>query len=112
MVCYGSVICISALIVRSFVKTNDPAFSFPAGCMLMLVIVLGLVYAAGDYFFVGAYTHGGDILTVSSIVLLLPVFASLLKFVLTKNYPNLWQIFGYLLASAAVMLIAKGSVIR
>ena len=80
--------------------------------MLVLAIVLGLIYTAGDYFFVSAYTNGGDVVTITCITVLIPVVASLMKFGITKHVPNLWQVSGYLLAAVAVLLVAKGSMTK
>ena len=112
MILYASVIWISAFGMRQFVKTSDPSFRFPAGTLLFLAIVLGLIYAAGDYFFVSAYTNGGDVITITCITILIPVVASLIKFGITKQLPNLWQASGYILAAGAVVLVAKGSVTK
>ena len=112
MIVYASVIWISAVGMRQLVKTDDPSFNFPAGTVLALAILLGLIYAAGDYFFVSAYTHGGDVVTITCITVLIPVVASLLKFGITKQMPNLWQVSGYLLAAGAVVLVAKGSMTK
>ena len=109
MILYASVIWISAFGMRQLVKTNDPSFNFPAGTMLLAAIVLGLIYTAGDYFFVSAYTNGGDVVTITCITILIPVVASLIKFGVTKDLPNLWQVSGYALAAGGVILVAKGS---
>ena len=109
MIVYASVIWISAVGMRCVVKTDDPSFSFPTGTMLALAIMLGLIYTIGDYFFVSAYTSGGDVVTITCITILIPVVASLIKFGITKNIPNLWQVSGYLLAAGGVILVAKGS---
>jgi uncharacterized membrane protein len=112
MIVYASVIWISAFGVRQLVKTEDPSFSFPTGSLLFLAIVLGLIYATGDYFFVSAYTNGGDVVTITCITVMIPVVASLIKFGLTKSLPNLWQVSGYVLAAGAVVLVAKGSMTK
>ena len=109
MILYASVIWVAAVAVRQLVKTDDPAFSFPTGATLVLAIVLGLIFTVADYFYVGAYTNGGDLLTITSVTLLIPVLASLIKLGLTKQMPNLWQVGGYLLAAGAVALVVKGS---
>jgi drug/metabolite transporter (DMT)-like permease len=109
MIVYASVIWISAVGMRQLVKTADSSFDFPTGVMLIMAIVLGLIYTTGDYFFVSAYTHGGDVVTITCITVLIPVVASLLKFGITKHLPNVWQVSGYILAAAAVVLVAKGS---
>jgi drug/metabolite transporter (DMT)-like permease len=112
MIVYASVIWVSAVSMRQVAKTGDPSFNFPTGTLLVMAIVLGLIYAAGDYFFVSAYTSGGDVVTITCITVLIPVVASLLKFGITKQPPNSWQISGYVLASAAVVLVAKGSMTK
>jgi len=112
MIVYASVIWISAVGMRQLVKTDDPSFSFPAGTMLLFAIVLGLIYAAGDYFFVSAYTSGGDVVTITCITILIPVVASLIKFGITKDLPNMWQVSGYVLAAGAIVLVAKGNVTK
>ena len=110
MIVYASVIWISAVGTRQVMKTDDPSFSFPTGTLLVLAIVLGLIYTVGDYFFVSAYTNGGDVVTITCITILIPVIASLIKFGVTKNLPNLWQVSGYILAAGGVILVAKGSI--
>jgi drug/metabolite transporter (DMT)-like permease len=112
MILYASVIWISAVSMRQLVKTNDPSFSFPTGTMLLLALVLGLIYTVGDWFFVSAYNKGGDLVTITCITVLIPVVASLLKFGITKSLPNLWQVSGYVLAAGAIVLVAKGSVVK
>src|SRR5207244_10221906 len=72
MIVYASVIWISAFGMRQLVKTDDPSFSFPTGTWLLLAILLGLIYAGGDYAFVSAYNSGGDVGTMTCITMLIP----------------------------------------
>ena len=112
MIIYASVIWVSAFGMRQVVKTEDPSFNFPIGTMLVLAIVLGLICTAGDYFFINAYTNGGDVVTITCITILIPVVASLMKFGITKQLPNLWQVSGYVLTAVGVILVAKGSMLK
>jgi drug/metabolite transporter (DMT)-like permease len=112
MILYASVIWISAVSMRQVVKTDDPSFSFPTGTLLLLALVLGLIYTMGDWFFVSAYNKGGDLVTITCITVLIPVVASLIKFGMTKSLPNMWQVSGYVLAAGAVVLVAKGSMVK
>ncbi len=109
IVCYGSVIFLSALCMRQITITDDKSFNFPVGLDLLLVIVMGLVFSAADYFFVGAYTNGGNLLTITSITVMFPVFASLIKFFITRSLPNVWQTGGYALAVIAIIFVTIGS---
>lgn len=102
-------ILLVAIIGRQLTRTSDPSFDFPVGLDLAILVMMGLIFAAADYFYIGAYTSGGDLLTISCIVVMFPVFASLLKFAWTLALPNMWQMGGYVLAAGAVLLIAKGS---
>lgn len=106
---YIPVVFIMAFIMRAATKTTDAAYDFPVGGDLLMLMLMGVVFAIADYFFIGAYTNGGSLLVVTSIVTLFPVIASLIKFLLTRNIPNLWQISGYACAAVAVFLVAKGS---
>jgi drug/metabolite transporter (DMT)-like permease len=109
IICYISVILVVAILGRIFTKVDDASFDFPTGSALVAVIILGLIYVTADYFFVGAYTNGGSLVTVTSILTLVPVFASIIKFSINHTLPNRWQVVGYILASLAVLLVAKGS---
>ena len=106
---YVPMILVTALILRTLIKTSDPSYDFPQGSDLAIMLMMGVVFAIGDYFFIGAYTNGGSLIVVSSIVTLFPVVASLIKFVLTRDIPNAWQLSGYAFAAIAVVLVGKGS---
>lgn len=109
--CYAAVITTTCLIGRFFTKTSDPSFDWPRGDMFLLVIALGLIMTAGDYFYVAAYTNKGSLMTVAGIVVMFPVFASIVKFAVTRTVPNWWQVAGYACAAIAVALVTKGSAI-
>ena len=110
IVCYTSVVLVLALIIRQIVRTDDVSFDFPKGNVLWFALGVGVIYTLADYFFIGAYTNGGSLLMITSIVALFPAVASLFKFLLTREIPNMYQISGYILAFVAIILIAKGSV--
>ena len=112
IVCFSFITCGLALIMRQFTKNDDPSYSFPVGLGLVFMLVLGVIYFGGDYFFIGAYTNGGNLFTIVSITLLFPVFASIFKLAFTKNTPNLWHIGGYLLATLAVLMVTRGNMVK
>lgn len=109
MCIYPLPILLVGIVGRYMTKTSDPSFDFPVGLDLTILIAMGFIAAAADYFYFGAYTGGGDLLTVTSIIVMFPVASSLIKFVLTRGLPNVWQISGYILAVGAMLLVAKGS---
>lgn len=106
---YAVPIFLVGVVGHALTKTSDPSFDFPVGVDLTLLIAIGFILGAADYFYTGAYTHGGDLLTITSIIVMMPIVASMFKFVLTRNLPNMWLVGGYVLAIGAVILIAKGN---
>ncbi len=116
MIVYGTVITVSAIIVRVLIKNESFSYNFPVGNELWLLVALGFIFFAAAYFFIGAYTNGGKLLTITILMILLPVFASLFKFTssfvihgMVYTQPNHLQLSGYILAAIAVLLVVKGS---
>lgn len=109
MVCYGAIIFAMAFSFLQATKTSDPSFDFPKGGSLVATIVVGLLFFAADYFYIGAYTNGGNLATITIITVMCPVFASSIKYCLTKNLPNVWQVGGYSMAFIAIVLIVIGN---
>ena len=108
MTCYISVILAITLGALRTTKTSDPSFCFPRGADLFAVVILGVIFFAADYFFVGAYTHGGTLFLVTSIIVLFPITASLIKYCFTRDYPNGYQLCGYLFGIIGVILVICG----
>ncbi len=111
MCVYMVPILLVASIGRAVTKTSDPSFDFPTGVNLYILIFIGLLFAAADYFYIGAYTNGGNLITTTCIVAMLPVVASIVKFVWTQSSPNMYQVSGCILAVVAVLLVSKGNTV-
>ena len=83
----------------------------PQGWMLVLVLLSGVMYFAADYCFISAYTSGGHLLAVSTIVVLFPIFSSIIRYLWVGGTPNRYHLAGYLLAGMAVLLLGKGELV-
>ncbi len=81
----------------------------PSGSAAGKAILAAVVFFFADYFYIGAYTSGGSLLAVTTLVVLFPAIAQLIKFVWVGGSPNYYHMLGYLLAAIAVILISKGS---
>ncbi len=119
IIIYGTVILVLAVLLREATKTTDPSFEFPQGNTLLTLVGLGVIFFAADYFFIGAYTNGTDLLTITCLTVLFPVFASLFKFAgsyfipeMNHVMPNAWQISGYVLAAIAALLVVQGNLVK
>jgi len=83
----------------------------PSGGDAGLAILAAAVFFFADYFYIGAYTNGGSLLAVTTMLVLFPAIAQLIKFAWVGGSPNYYHMFGYLLAALAVILISKGSAV-
>lgn len=83
----------------------------PHGSDAWMAIAAAVVFFFADYFYIGAYTSGGSLLAVTTLVVLFPAIAQLIKFAWVGGSPNYYHLVGYLLAAIAVVLISKGSAV-
>lgn len=121
---YGLFIAGLAFALRQLLLTRAStgdalSYAYPSGMGLLYLVVLGVLFFGADYFFIGAYTNGARLVTVTSISLLFPVFASLVEFIWSRvnkevqfTPPTLWHIAGYVLGCVAVFLVLKGNAVR
>ncbi|MDB5195276.1 MAG: hypothetical protein JWO84_460 [Parcubacteria group bacterium] len=115
MVVYAAIIAGVAFAIRLAARGADPAaYAFPAGMNLVWLIVLGVLFFVADYLYVGAYTSNVSLLTITTISVLFPVFASLIKLVgsrflagMTFTPPTPTLVIAYVLAATAVILVVK-----
>src|SRR5438128_7786171 len=111
------VFCYVPMVVMTFgalavLKLQDRKISFPTGDALYVAGLIAIVFFVADTFFFSAYTNNADAFTVSSIALMFPAAASLMKFLWTREIPNRYHIAAYLFAVAAVALAEKASEFR
>lgn len=93
-------------------KATGQAIAFPSGNYLWLALGIGLLYYAADYFFLGAFTSGGNALVIATLVALSPVVTALVKFLWLGSKPNGYQVAAYLCALAAVILVTKSNLAK
>lgn len=75
----------------------------------IMAIAVGVMFFFADFFYIGAYTNGGSLLAITTLVVLFPATAQLIKSGWVGGSFNYYHIAGYLLATIAVILIIKGS---
>ena len=108
VVCYAIMLPL-ALVRFGMVRMAGETAALPTGALLAFTLVAGVTYFFADYSYLAAYTSGGSLMSVTTVAILLPVFASLVKFAWTRDLPNGWQLAGYALAIAAIALVVKGN---
>ena len=82
----------------------------PSGIGIWIALGTGLVWFWADYLYVAAYTNKGSLITITTILVMIPVLASVFRFYWIGGLPNRYHVVGYLLAAGAVLLVAMGNV--
>jgi hypothetical protein len=73
-----------------------------------IAIAVGVMFFLADLFYVGAYTSGGSLLAITTLVVLFPAIAQLIRFAWVGGQMNYYSVAGYVLAAAAVVLVVRG----
>ncbi len=99
-------------VALAVLRVQAKAVSFPRGNALYIAGIIGIVFFVADTFFFTAYTNNADAFTVSSIVLMFPAAASLMKYFWSGSVPNRYHVAAYAVAVVAVALAEKGNEIQ
>jgi drug/metabolite transporter (DMT)-like permease len=95
--------------ILTFQKFTHQEIKFPTHGLLWLTLAMGAFYFLADYFYIGAFTAGGNVIVITTIIVIAPVIAALFKHLWTGSTPNAYQVVGYLLAATSVLLITRYS---
>src|SRR5262245_21331069 len=96
----------------ALMKTRGQVISFPQGEAVYAAALIAIVFFIADGFFFSAYANNADAFTVSSIAVMFPAAASLMRFLWTGQLPNRYHIAAYLVAVIAVVLSERGNEIQ
>jgi len=84
----------------------------PPTTLYPILIGTAFLWFFADFCFVGAYTSGGNMMTVTTIFLLFPVVGAIMKYVYTRDMPTIYHMVGWVVAVVAVLLVTKGEMIN
>lgn len=105
----GGVLCVTMFFLRLFfVGADDPTRPYPVGDALLILLVAAVVWMLGDSFFVSAYTSGGDVLTVTSIIIFFPLVSAGMKLAAVGKYPNMLMMVAAVILMCGAVVMAKG----
>jgi hypothetical protein len=74
-----------------------------------IAIAVGIMFFFADLLYIGAYTNGGSLLAITTLLVLFPAIAQAIKVVWIGGKVNYYHVLGYIFAALAVILISKGS---
>ena len=99
-----------AVQVSLWLTSTDTSLNLPSDTSIWkwLTIFSAIVFT-GHFFYAKAFTSGGDAITISLFVLIIPIAATLVSTIWTKKLPTLWHYAGYALALIAILCIVKGN---
>ena len=109
LLCFYLAMLPLTLVWLAQMKLAGQPIMVPSGKMFLLAAAVGAMYFFADGFYIGAYTSGGSVFVITTVAVLFPVLASVIRYVWVGGSPNVYQVIGYFLAVAAVFLVAKGS---
>ena len=106
--CYVPMVFLTIGALTVLKMRGQPIF-FPQGEAVYVAGLIAIVFFVADGFFFSAYANNASAFTVSSIVVMFPAAASLMKFFWTGEVPNRYHIAAYVVALVAVVLAEKGN---
>ena len=74
-----------------------------------VAIAIGTMFFIADYFYISAYTSGGKLMAITTLTVMVPIMAQLIKVLWVGGGFNRYHVIGYVLAALAVILINKGN---
>ena len=90
-------------------KLSGQAVTIPQGNTLWIVVAVAVMFFVADFFYFGAYTSGGDVATITIILVLMPVVSALIKFLWVKDVPTPYHMIGFVFAAISVIFILIGN---
>jgi drug/metabolite transporter (DMT)-like permease len=89
-------------------KYMGQAMITPSGNDFKIVAFVAAMFFIGDFFYVGAYTSGGNVVTITILLVLMPVIGGLMKFWWLKESPTPYHFVAFVCAALAIVFIALG----
>jgi drug/metabolite transporter (DMT)-like permease len=90
-------------------KASGQPVGIPSGKSFIILASVAVMFFVADFFYIGAYTSGGNVVTVTIVLALMPVIGGLIKFFWVRDVPNVWQVISFGFALLAVICIAIGN---
>ncbi len=82
--------------------------TFPSGVLLWWLLAACVFWYFADTFYVRSFTSGGSLHSITTIMLLLPVIAAVIRLGWIVEAPSFYQLGGYALVSAGTLLVIYG----
>ena len=105
----SATVCVFSLANHYVVQGSlGTPIAFPQGPLLWWLAAACVAWYFADTFYVGSFAHGGSLHSITTIMLLLPVIAALIRLAWIAEAPAFYQITGYAFVSAGTLLVIYG----
>jgi drug/metabolite transporter (DMT)-like permease len=76
---------------------------------VLLIAAVAAMFFFADFFYIGAYTKGGNAVTITILAVLMPVLCAVMKFLWVREIPTRYHFIGFLFAALAITFVAVGN---
>lgn len=83
--------------------------AFPPSSQLWVLGAVVVTCFVADMLYVGAYAAGGNVVVITMMLILMPVFSALVKFLVHGEAPTGYHVAGFTCAALAVTCVALGN---
>lgn len=97
-----------ALAGLGYMYWSGQNITMPKSGDIRLIVLVGAMFFFADLLYIGAYTNGGNLLAITTLVVLFPAMAQLIKYFWVGGNLNYYHLAGYIFAAIAVVLIGMG----
>jgi len=97
-----------ALAGLGYMYWSEQNVAMPKSGDITLIVMVGAMFFFADLLYIGAYTNGGSLLAITTLVVLFPAMAQLIKYSWVGGNLNYYHLVGYIFAAIAVVLIGIG----
>ena len=80
LLCSYPLMLVLALAWFGKMSVNGDNATIPSGWLLLIILGNAAVWFMADFLFIGAFSEGGSLFTITTIIMMFPVVAAIVKF--------------------------------
>jgi drug/metabolite transporter (DMT)-like permease len=97
------------LLLFAYQKYSQQEVVLPPYDALKIVGAVAIMFFIADFFYIGAFTNGGDALTITILALIVPLVVAITKFVWVGEAPTKYHLVAFACAVLTVVFVAIGN---
>ncbi|MDO8565144.1 MAG: DMT family transporter [bacterium] len=97
------------LILFAYQKYSGQPIQLPPQDAMKIVGAVAVMFFIADFFYISAFTSGGNAIAITILAVLVPIVVAIAKFVMTREMPTGYHFAAFACATLAVALVAIGN---